>query len=157
VATVIARGWVASAAILPWLVLLPLSGVASVLAQSVTLIAAFHGAGLIVSSSARAARPGALLMTWWGAAGLVAASGVATACHLGTLELPAALVFGCAAVHTVVLAVRNTDYVARAERVLEAPLPWLAPSALLCAVGFISIVGAAADGFAQPFDDDGHL
>jgi hypothetical protein len=153
----IARAWVASAAILPWLVLLPLHGVAAVLAQSATIVAGFHGAGLIVSRGARETRPGSLLAIQWGAAGLIAVSGLATALHIGNLEVHAALMFGCAAVHTAVLAIRNADYVTRSEKVLEAPRAWLAPSALLLAIGALIVLGAAADGFAQPFDDDGHL
>jgi len=159
VATVIARGWVAGAAILPWLVLLPLHGVAAVLAQSVTLIAAFHGAGLIVARLARGAAgpPDAVLAIPWGAAALVAASGLATAFQLGTLELHASLVFGCAAVHTAALAIRYTDRVSRAEQALAAPSAWLVPGALLVALGAALVVGAAADGLAQPFDDDGNV
>ena len=157
VGKVIARGWIAGAAILPWLVLLPLHGVAAVLAQSVTLIAAFHGAGLIVGRSAPATPPDALLAIPWGAAALVGASGLATAFRLGTLELHASLVFGCAAVHTAALAIRYTDRVARAEHALEAPAAWLVPGALLAAIGAATVVGAAADGLVQPFDDDGHV
>jgi hypothetical protein len=157
VAAVMARAWIAGAAILPWLVLLPLHGVAAVLAQSVTLIAAFHGAGLIVARSARATPPDALLAIPWGAAALVAASGLATAFRLGTLELHASLVFGCAAVHTAALAIRVTDRVARAEQALASPAAWLVPGALLVALGAAVIISAAADGLVQPFDDDGHV
>ena len=160
VAAVIARGWIASAAILPWLVLLPLHGVAAVLAQSVTLVAAFHGAGLIVARLARgpgSPPPDAVLAIPWGAAALVAASGLATAFQLGTLELHASLVFGCAAVHTAALAIRYTDRVARAEDALGAPAAWLVPGALLVAIGATLLVAAAADGLVQPFDDDGHF
>jgi hypothetical protein len=151
-------------------VLLPLHGIAAVLAQSFTLVAALHGAGLIVTRVAGASgpwssgrpglpsvRPGALLAIQWGLAGLITASGLAAMFGLATLPTHAALVFGCAAVHTGALAIRNADCVARAERALVHPSAWLVPGALLVAISAIHILGAAADGLAQPFDDDGHL
>jgi hypothetical protein len=161
---VIASGLAAAAIALPWLTLLPLPGVAAVLAHALTLIAAFHGAGLVVARlaglSARSAVPGwpsPWLLVQWGAAALISLSGLAIAAGVGTLATHAVLVFGFVAVHTGSVGLRFTHNAARVEEALAGPRSWLVPAALLAALGALTVLGAAGDPLARPFDDDGHV
>jgi hypothetical protein len=156
-AAVIASGCVVAALALPWLYLLPVHGAAAVLAHALTLVAAFHGAGLVIAwlAGQRAAAP--LLIVQWGAAALIGLSGLAIAAGAGTLATHAALVFGAAAVHTGVLGVRFTHHAARAGQALAGPRTWLVPAALLGALGVLAVLGAAGDSLARPFDDEGHV
>jgi hypothetical protein len=161
---VIASGLVAAAIALPWLTLLPLPGGAAVIAHALTLVAAFHGAGLVVAGLAgqpsRVAGPGARspwLAFQWGAAALIGLSGLAIAAGVGTLATHAVLVFGSVAVHTGNVGLRFTSHVARVEESLAGPHSWLVPAALLAGLGTLAVLAAAADPLAQPFDDDGHV
>jgi hypothetical protein len=154
---VIASGLVVAALALPWLVLLPLSGAGAAAAHAAALVAAFHGAGLVVARLAgqRAAAP--LLIVQWGIAALIGLSGLTIAIHAGTLAIHAALVFGCVSVHTGALGLGFSHYTARVEAALAVPRPWLVPAALLAGLGALVVLGAAGDRFPHPFDDDGHL
>lgn len=156
-AAVIGSALVGAAIALPWLILLPLGGVAGVIASAVTLVAAFHGAGLVVArfSGSRTASP--WLVIQWGAATLIGLSGIALALGAGTLAGHAVLVFGGAAAHTVVLGLRFTHYAARIDAGLAGPRTWLVPAALLAALGTLAVLGAAGDPLPQPFDDEGHV
>jgi hypothetical protein len=100
VAAVIASGLVVAAIALPWLILLPLHGAAAVLAHAITLVAAFHGAGLVVARLAGRCAVAPLLVIQWGIAALIGLSGIAIVLHAGTLTTHAVLVFGAAALHT---------------------------------------------------------
>jgi hypothetical protein len=153
----IASGLVVCAIALPWLTLLPLHGVAAAIAHALTLIAAFHGAGRIVAWLAGRPEAAPLLVIQWGIAALIGLSGIAIACHAGTLAGHAVLVFGCVAIHTAALGLGFSEHVERLEAVLAGPRIWLVPAALLAVLGAIAVLGAAGDSFAQPFDGDGHL
>ena len=159
----IASGLVGAAIALPWLILLPIGGIAGVIAAAITLVAAFHGAGLVVArlartgggDGARVASP--WLIIQWGVATVIALSGLAIALGAGTLVTHAVLVFGFAAVHTVALGLRFARDTARIAEGLAGPRTWLIPAALLAALGAIAILGAAGEPLARPFDDDGHV
>ena len=161
---VIASALAAAAIALPWLTLLPLPGVAAVLAHALTLIAAFHGAGLVVARlaglrtrdrAAGAASP--WLVVQWGAAALIGLSGLAIAAGAGTLATHAVLVFGFVAVHTGSVGLRFTHHAGRVEDALAGPRDWIVPAALLAVLGTLAVLGAAGDPLARPFDDDGHV
>jgi hypothetical protein len=154
---VIARGIVALAVALPWLVLAPLHGVAAAIAQLLIVAAALHGAGIAVGwlAGERAVPP--LLAVQWGMAALIGASGIAIAAHAGTRAVQLALVLVGAAVHSAVLAIRSDEFVERTRAALAAPRSWLVPAGLLAGLAAVHLLGAAGGDFAQPFDDDGHL
>jgi hypothetical protein len=154
---VIAPALVVAAIALPWLILLPLPGVVAAAAHAITLIAAFHGAGLIVARLGNRRGTAPLLLVQWGIAMTIGLSGLAIACHAGTLACQAVLVFGCAAVHTASVGAQFARCVARVEARLAGPPWWLPPTALLVGIGALTVLGAAGGSFAQPFDDDGHL
>jgi len=154
---VIASALLVAAIALPWLTLMPLHGVAAAAAHAITLIAAFHGAGLAVARLAGQRNAAPLLVVQWGIAALIGASGIAIACRVGTLAGHAALVFGCVAIHTATLGVRFAEHVERATAALAGPRVWLVPAALLVGLGAVIVLGAAGASAAQPFDGDGHL
>ena len=89
---VIARALVGLAIALPWGTLLPLRGAAAVLAHAITLVAAFHGAGVVVARIAGQRLVAPLLVVQWGIAALIGLSGLAIAVHAGTLASHAILV-----------------------------------------------------------------
>ncbi|HSR99898.1 MAG TPA: hypothetical protein VLM79_22745, partial [Kofleriaceae bacterium] len=159
----IAAGLVGAAIALPWLILLPFGGAAEVIAAAFTLVAAFHGAGLVVArlaraggaDDARAASP--WLVIQWGAATAIGLSGLAIALGAGTLTTHAVVVFGFAAVHTIALGLRFARDTARIADILAGPRAWLVPAALLAVLGAIAMLGAAGEPLARPFDDDGHV
>ena len=156
-AAVIARALVILAIALPWMTLLPLQGVTAVLGHAITLVAAFHGAGVVVAriSGQRVVAP--LLTLQCGIAALIGLSGLALALHLGTLALHAVLVFGFAAVHTASLGLGYREHVARVADRLTGPRTWWIPAGLLLALGALAVLGAAGDALARPFDDEGHV
>jgi hypothetical protein len=147
---------VVAAIALPWLTLLPLHGAAAVAAHAIALVAAFHGAGLAIAALAGRRDTPPLVAVQWGIAALIAASGIAIACGVGTLAAHAVLVYGGVAIHTAALGIRFSRQVERVDAALAAPRAWLVPAALLAGLGALSVLGAAGDSFAQPFDDDGH-
>lgn len=156
-AAVIASALVALAIALPWMTLLPLHGAAAALAHAITLVAAYHGAGLTVARVAGQRLAPPLLVVTWGIAALIGLSGLAMVCHAGTLALHAVLVFGFAAVHTGSLGLAFSAHVARVGERLAGPRLWLWPAALLAALGVLAVLGAAGDTPVQPFDDEGHV
>jgi hypothetical protein len=156
-APVIARAVVALALALPWLAVAPLHGLAAAAAQALVVVAAFHGAGLAVAWLAGRREVPPLVAVQWGLAALIGLSGIAIAARAGTRSVQLALVFGGAAVHSAALAVDAGRFVERARAALAAPRAWLAPAALLAGLGALTVLGAAGDGFARPFDDDGNL
>lgn len=153
----IARGIVALALALPWLVLAPLHGVPAAITQVLIVVAALHGAGIAVGwlAGERAVPP--LLAVQWGMAALIGVSGIAIAAHAGTRAVQLALVLVGAAVHSAALAIRSDEFVERTRAALAAPRSWLVPAGLLVGLAAVRVLGAAGAGFAQPFDDDGHL
>jgi len=157
VTAVIASGFVVAALALPWLSLLPLHGVAAVLAHAITLVAAWHGAGLAVARLAGQRTAPPLLIIQWGVATLIGLSGLAIVAGAGTLAAHAVLVFSAAAVHTGTLGIRFSRYAGRVADGLAGPRTWLGPAALLAALGTLAVLGAAGDTLAQPFDDEGHV
>lgn len=157
VIAVIAPGLVAAALVLPWLVLLPLHGAAGAAAHAIALVAAFHGAGLVVARLAERRDAPPLVLVQWGVAALIGLSGLAICVHAGTLAVHAILVFGCVAVHTGALGLGFARYAARIAAQLAGPRPWWVPAALLIGLGALTVLGAAGDTFSQPLDDDGHL
>jgi hypothetical protein len=148
---------VGAAIALPWLSLLPLHGGAAVLTHAITLVAAFHGAGLVVAHLAHQRTGSPWLQVQWGAAALIALSGGAIAVGAGTLATHAVLVFGAAAIHTGVLGVRFAYHAGRFDDSLTGARTWLVPTAILAALGTLAVLGAAGESFARPFDDDGNL
>jgi hypothetical protein len=157
VGAVIGAGCVAAALVLPWLSLLPLHGVAATLAHAITLVAAFHGAGLVISRLARQKAAAPLLIVQWGIATLIGLSGIAIAVHAGTLATHTGLVFGFAAVHTGIVGHRFARHAERAAQSLAGPRAWMVPAALLAMLGTLAVLGAAGDTLARPFDDEGHV
>ncbi|HEU4731976.1 MAG TPA: hypothetical protein VFT22_28970, partial [Kofleriaceae bacterium] len=153
----IASGLVVAAIVLPWLTLLPLHGSIAVVAQALTLTAALHGAGLAVARLARQPAASPLVGVQWGVAALIGLSGLAIALHAGTLATHAVLLFGFAAVHTGCLGLRFTRYAERVAAQLTGARAWLAPAALLAALGALAVLGAAANPWIRPFDDESHV
>lgn len=156
-ASPIASALVVLAIALPWMTLLPLHGAAAALAHAITLVAAYHGAGLVVARVAGQRLAPPLLIVPWGIAALIGLSGVAMVCHAGTLAIHAVLVFGFAAVHTGSVGLVFRQHVARVAEQLAGPRLWLWPAALLAAFGVLAVLGAAGDTPVQPFDDEGHV
>ena len=156
-AAVIAPALVVLAIALPWMTLLPLHGGAAVLAHAITLVAACHGAGLLVARAAGQRFASPLLVIPWGIAAMIGLSGVAIVAHAGTLATHAVMVFGFAAVHTGSLGLAFGAHAARVRDRLAGPRLWLYPAALLAALGALAVLGAAGDPTAQPFDDEGHV
>jgi hypothetical protein len=154
---VIAAGLVAVAMALPWLTLLPVHGVAAVVAHVAALLAGFHGAGLIVArlSGARTASP--WLVMQWGLAGLVGLSGIAIAVGAGTLAVHSVLVFGFVAVHTASVGLRFEHHARRVAGTLGGLDSWAIPAVLLAGLGTLAVLGAAGDTLARPFDDEGNV
>jgi hypothetical protein len=157
VGAVIGAGAVAAVLVLPWLSLLPLHGVAAALAHAVTLVAAFHGAGLVVARLARQNAAAPLLIVQWGIAALIGLSGLAIAVHAGTLATHTVMVFGFAAVHTGIVGLGFARHAERAAQGLAGPRAWIVPAALLALLGTLAVLGAAGDTLARPFDDEGHV
>jgi len=157
VAAVIAPALAILAIAVPWLTLLPLHGGLAVLAHAITLVAAFHGAGLVVARATGQRVGSPLLIVQWGTAALIGLSGLATALHVGTLALHAVLVFGFAAVHTGSLGLGFAGHTARIADRLSGPRTWLIPAALLAGLGLLAVLGAAGDAVVRPFDDEGHV
>ncbi|MEO7734219.1 MAG: hypothetical protein ABIY55_24865, partial [Kofleriaceae bacterium] len=156
-AAVMASALVVLAIALPWVTLLPLHGAAAALAHAITLVAATHGAGLVVARLSGQRRASPLLVVPWGLAALIGLSGLAMVCHAGTLAIHAVLVFGFAAVHTGSLGLGFREHVAWVGERLAGPRLWLFPAALLGALGALAVLGAAGDLPVQPFDDEGHV
>jgi hypothetical protein len=156
-ASPIASTLVVLAIALPWLTLLPLHGAAAALAHAITLVAAYHGAGLVVARVAGQRLAPPVLVVAWGIAALIGLSGVAMVCHAGTLAIHAVLVFGFAAVHTGSLGLAFNQHVTRIDERLAGPRLWLYPAALLGVLGVLAVLGAAGDTPIQPFDDEGHV
>jgi hypothetical protein len=157
VAAVIATGLVVAAMTLPWLTLLPVHGAAAVLAHALSLVAAFHGAGLVVAWLAGPRAHSPWLILQWGVAALIGLSGLAIVVGAGTLTVQTIAVFGFAAVHTVSLGVRLDRHARRIRAGLTGPWIWLVPAALLAGLGALVVLGAAGDALARPFDDETHL
>ena len=67
------------------------------------------------------------------------------------------LVFGFVAVHTGTLAAGFARYAGRVRSGLAGPRTWLVPAALLAALGTLTVLGAAGESLARPFDDEGHV
>ena len=153
----IAAGLVVAAMTLPWLTLLPIHGAAAVAAHVVSLVAAFHGAGLVIGrlAGSRAASPWLILQ--WGIAALIGLSGLAIVVGAGTLTVHTIAVFGFAAVHTGSLGVQFEHYARRIGDGLAGSRAWLLPAVLLAVLGAVLVLGADADGLARPFDDEGHV
>lgn len=142
---------IALAALAPWLSLLPLQGAAAVLAQAIALIAAAHGAGLVVAGLARRDQVHPLLAIQWGFAALIAVSGIALALRSDTLAVQTTIVCGFAGVHSAMLIARWRSY----PRLRLGA--WWIPACLLAALAAIHILGGAGDLGARPFDDDGNV
>jgi hypothetical protein len=160
VAAVIAQGLVALAIALPWLTMLPIHGAAGAGAHAITLVAACHGAGLVVGRLVQRRTAGPWLVIQWGIATLIGLSGLAITVGIATLATQAILVFGFAAVHSVSLTLGFADCARRiADRGTDGtarPLSWLIPALALAGLGAVAVLGAADDPIARPFDDEGH-
>lgn len=158
----LAPGVVLAAIALPWLIVFPLTGIAGVIARAILLIAAFHGAGLVVGKLARRGH-GAVapdvspwMVIQWGIAALIGASGLAISLGIGTLPTQAILVFSAAAVHTAALSLRFAYCVKRVELALAGERTWIAPALLLAAFGALVLAGTSSVELPQPFDDETH-
>lgn len=147
----------AIAALAPWLVLAPLSGAAAVAAHAVLVIAACHGAGLAVAAAAGRRDVHPALAAVWGLAAIVGVLGLALAAGRCTLAVQAIVVYGCAAGHTAVVALRSPEVRARLAAVGPDWGAWLVPAAALVVLGAVHALGAAGDLATRPFDDDGHV
>ena len=145
----------AIAALAPWLTLLPFDGAPRVLAHVLTLVAAFHGAGLVLAHLARRPSVHPLLAIQWGIATLIALSGVALLLRVDGRVTQTILVCAFAGVHTAQIILRWNSSRAR---LAELELRWLiVPAGLLALFGILHILGAAGDLGARPFDDDGNV
>lgn len=139
-------------AIAPWLRLLPVgSPLVAVLLASVTLTAACHGAGQLVSLATRGRLGDPALAIGWGIATLLVVGGVLVALH-AFAALP---LLGAAAGFHSILVVRERERIrewgARVE--LRGALPWIA---LLALAALLQIAGTAGSTL-RPFDDDGNV
>ena len=157
VAAVIAPGLVVAAMVLPWLTLLPVHGAAQVVAHATALIAALHGAGLVVARLAGARDAAPWLVLQWGVAGLIGLSGIAIAAGAGTLAVHSILVFGFVAVHTAWVGFRFEHHARRVAATLAGLPSWAVPAVLLAGLGALAVVGGLGDPPARPFDDEGHV
>lgn len=153
----IAQVGVAAAIALPWLTLLPVHGIAAVLGHACTLLAAMHGAGLVIARLASCPSASPWLIIQWGIAALIGLSGLMIVAAAGTLAGHAVLVYGFAAVHTGSLGLRFTANASRLDAALTESRAWVAPVIALAALAAIAVLGAAGSALPQPFDDDGHL
>lgn len=149
-----AAGWliVGLLIVAPWLRVLPVgSPLVAVLLAAVTLTAACHGAGQLVSLAMRGRLGDPALAIGWGLAALLVLGGVLVAVH-AFAALP---LLGAAAGFHSLLVVRERERVreriARAE--LQGALPWIA---LLALAALLQIAGTAGSGL-RPFDDDGNV
>lgn len=143
-------------ALAPWLTLLPIDGPFGVLAQALVVIAACHGAGIVVAQLARQSlHP--VLAVQVGLATLIGLGGLATAIGQFTLATQVIVLYGFAAVHTAVIALRFATYRAAFAELRPSRRSWLVPALILGAIAALHIVGAAGDLGARPFDDDGHV
>ena len=146
-----------AAAIAPWLVLAPMTGVLAAAASALALAAAAHGAGVLLGALARRPDAHPLLAVQWGTAALIGALGLALAAGVADLAMQAVLLYGCVAAHTAVIAVRFAAYRARLAAARRGVRFWLVPCALLAALAILHVLGAAGDLDGRPFDDDGHV
>lgn len=139
----------------PWLTVLPLPGAAGVLAHVLTLVAAFHGAGLAVAALARRPTVHPMLAIQWGMAALVALSGVALVLGIDGRVTQTLVVCLFAGLHTVMIGLGWRRYRAR---LVSIELRWvLVPAVLLGLLAIVHVLGAAGDLGARPFDDDGNV
>jgi hypothetical protein len=143
--------------VLPWTTLLPLHGLLAVSAQVLTLVAACHGAGQLVARVSRLPALPAMLAIQVGIAAFVAICGLAIALHVDVYAFQVVLIVACAGLHCVWLVLDREVYVVALEQRLARGRIWLVPVALLLAIAFIHILGAAGDVSARPFDDDGNV
>ena len=152
----VTRAWLVAIAMAPWLTLLPIDGPFAVLTQALVVVAAFHGAGLVVAQLARRAiHP--LLAVQVGIAALIALGGLATALGRFTLATQVIALYGFAAVHTAAIGLRFATYRESLASLRPSRRSWLVPALLLAALASFHILGAAGDLGARPFDDDGHV
>ncbi len=147
--------WLVIAA--PWLALLPVSSPLIAVALSViTLVAAFHGVGLLLVRIARLDRVGAAVLVHWGLAAMLGIAGVLMTVRAYGHAAQNILVFSGAALHTGLVFLDRDRHRARVTAMLGAPRYWLVPALLLIAVAALHVLGAAGDFGARPFDDEGH-
>jgi len=145
------------AALAPWLVMVPARGALAVLAHAIALVAAMHGAGLVLARLAGRPAVHPLLAIQWGLASLIGILGVAIAFGAGGLATQAVIVYGFAGIHTAAIASSFAAYRERVSGARPRLRSWLVPACLLAAISALHILGAAGDLGAYPFDDDGHV
>lgn len=150
------RSALVAIALAPWLTLVPIGGPFAVLAQALVVIAAFHGAGIVVAQLAkRTLHP--VLAVQVGLATLIGLGGLATVLGMFTLATQAILLYGFAAVHTAVIGLRFATYRKAFAELQPSRRSWLVPALVLGAIAALHVIGAAGDLGARPFDDDGHV
>ncbi len=139
-------------ALAPWAVLLPLSGIALVVAHIVFVIAALHGAGLALAHSVGRPDLPPMLRIQLGIAVAIAILGVAIGLEHGGAAMQVVLACVFVGAHTALMGLR----LARTPGE-STPSLVLGPTLLLVAWGTVLLLGAAGDVGGRPFDDDGHL
>lgn len=130
----------------PWLALLPIgNALVAVSLFACALAAAFHGYGrLLVREPTTAIQVGIALVI-----------GIASLAMLAHVYLAQPLLIVGLALHTAVVA---RGFATSWFGVVRTPAPLaVVPIALLALVGVVTVLGAAADTGARPFDDDGNL
>lgn len=147
--------------IAPWLALTPLAhtNASTVALYAITLIAAFHGLGVVVAWASRRYAAPAFLAIQWGVAAAIAIGGIAMSLHVYTERVQWFVVFFGAAMHSGAMLWRfsdTRDVVAHQLRWDRTRL-WFVIIAALVALGLVHVVGSAGDINGRAFDDDGNV
>jgi len=158
---VVARLAAIAAVIAPWLALTPLArtNASTVALYAITLVAAFHGLGIVVAWASRRYAAPAFLAIQWGVAAAIAIGGIAMSLHVYTERVQWFVVFFGAAMHSGAMLWRfsdTRDVVAHQLRWDRSRL-WFVIIAALVALGLIHVVGSAGDVNGRAFDDDGNV
>ncbi len=143
----------------PWLTLLSVGSPLLAFGLGViTLVAAFHGFGLVLVRIARLDGVSAAVLVHWGLAAMLGIAGVLMALRAYGNAAQAILVFTGAALHSGLVILDRDRYRVRTTAVLGEPGAryWLLPALLLVAVSALHVLGAAGDFGARPFDDEGN-
>jgi len=146
-----------TAGALPWLTVIARHGVLAVVAQVLTLVAAFHGAGQGIVRLTRRPPLHPLLAIQVGIAALIAVSGFAILFGIDRFAVQVVVVLACAGLHCFLLVKDASRYRDAIERIAAGSRIWMAPACLLFAIAFVHVLGAAGDTGARPFDDDGNV
>ena len=141
----------------PWLALVPSgSPLVAVALSVITLVAAFHGTGLLLLRIARLDGVSAALLVHWGLAAMLGIAGVLMTVHAYGHAAQTILVFSGVGLHSGLMILDRDRYHARITAMFRDPQTrfWWVPALLLIAVAALHVLGAAGDVGARPFDDE---